>query len=133
MSIFAGKTAVIIEDDASSIKVLQQLLKQVGVSTGVLQDSYTIGEQIASLDSVDVIFLDLEMPFSNGYNVLELIQQSQHLAGVPVVAYTTHTSHLNEAKRAGFHSFLGKPLDGRHFAEQLGKILSGEAVWEVPS
>ncbi|HRF96790.1 MAG TPA: response regulator, partial [Aggregatilineales bacterium] len=85
------------------------------------------------ISSPDVIFLDLEMPQSNGYSVLEYIQRAPQLANIPVVAYTTHTSHLNNAKNAGFHSFLGKPIDGRRFPAMLEKILNGEPVWEVPS
>jgi CheY-like chemotaxis protein len=69
----------------------------------------------------------------NGYAVLEHIQQNEKYSGVPVVAYTTHISHLNDARRAGFHSFLGKPIDGRNFGKQLERILNGESVWEVPS
>ena len=51
---------------------------------------------------------------------------------IPVVAYTTHTSHLNAVKQAGFNGMLGKPLDSRQFPDQLTRILAGEAVWEVP-
>jgi CheY-like chemotaxis protein len=72
------------------------------------------------------------MPSSNGYTVLEYLQRNNRFDGVPVVAYTTHISHLNDAKRAGFHSFLGKPIDGRNFAKNLEKILKGQAVWEIP-
>jgi two-component system cell cycle response regulator DivK len=133
MSKFAGKSAIIIEDDHTSIKVLEQLLKQQGVSTKTILDSSGVENNLESSNVPDVIFLDLEMPHMNGYQVLEWIQGQAKFEDVPVVAYTTHISHLNDAKRAGFHSFLGKPIDGRSFANQLERILDGESVWEVPS
>ncbi|MCU0481257.1 MAG: response regulator [Anaerolineae bacterium] len=130
---FTGKTALIIEDDETSIKVMMQLLKQVDMTATVIKDSYDMGSQLGQVAVPDVVFLDLEMPQANGYSVLEYIQQTPQFANTPVVAYTTHTSHLNVAKNAGFHSFLGKPIDGKRFPVLLEKILNGEPVWEVPS
>lgn len=133
MSIFEGKKALIIEDDLTAIKVMQQLLEQVAIPAIVIEDSYKVPEQLANIETPDVIFLDLEMPKSNGYTVLEYLQKDSRFEHVPIVAYTTHISHLNEAQRAGFHSFLGKPVDGDRFVEHLENILQGKPVWEVPS
>lgn len=130
---FTGKTALIIEDDETSIKVMIQLLKQVDMTATIIKDGYDMGTQLGQASAPDVVFLDLEMPQANGYSVLEYIQQTPQFENIPVVAYTTHTSHLNVAKNAGFHSFLGKPIDGRRFPVLLEKILNGEPVWEVPS
>lgn len=132
MSAMENKTAVIIEDDETSIKVLERFLNQLKVQSVVIRDSIEAVKQLQQVQNPDVIFLDLEMPRSNGYAVLELIQDMNGLDGVPVVAYTTHISHLNEAKRAGFHSFIGKPLDAQQFPQQLERILNGMPVWEVP-
>lgn len=132
MSIFDGKTALIIEDDASAIRVLEQLLGQLDIPSEAIHDSATVIQQLTEVAVPDVVFLDLEMPSSNGYTILEYMQKDSRFDGVPVVAYTTHISHLNDVKRAGFHSFLGKPIDGREFPTHLGKILNGEPVWEVP-
>ena len=131
MANFNGVSALIIDDDQTSINVLLRLLDQLSITSAVIPDSYKISDYLETIPQVDVVFLDLEMPRVNGYNVLELLQSVSHFDGVPVVAYTTHTSHLNEARTAGFHSFLGKPLDSRMFADQLYRILSGEHVWEI--
>jgi two-component system, cell cycle response regulator DivK len=125
------KNALIIEDDETSIRVLQRLLQQLGVQVMVMRDSLEAGHQLRQVACPDVIFLDLEMPRSNGYAVLEVIRAIPTLQGVPVVAYTTHTSHLNNVRRAGFDGFLGKPLDSRLFPQQMQRILRGEGVWEV--
>ena len=133
MSIFQNKLALIIEDDHTSIKVMQQLLEQLTMESIVIADSYNLAEQIGDIPIPDVVFLDLEMPKSNGYSVLEQLQSDARFANVPIVAYTTHISHLNDARSAGFHSFLGKPVDGDLFPQYMADILSGIPVWEVPS
>lgn len=132
MTSIANKVAVIIEDDETSIKVLERFLVQLSVKSVVIRDSLEAVKHLQQVQNPDVIFLDLEMPRSNGYAVLGLIQDMTGLDSVPIVAYTTHISHLNEAKRAGFHSFIGKPLDAQQFPKQLERILNGMPVWEVP-
>jgi two-component system cell cycle response regulator DivK len=132
MSQFEGIQALIIEDDRTSINVLMRLLDQLDVVTAVIHDSALVKDELGGINRPDVIFLDLEMPATNGYKVLELIQHDEYFDGVPVVAYTTHTSHLNDARRAGFDGLLGKPLDSSLFPGQLARILNGEPVWEVP-
>lgn len=131
MSYFENVTALIIEDDQTSINVLRKLLDQLLIKSVVITDAYNIESYLKTLQVPDVVFLDLEMPRLNGYGVLETLQGHPKFSKIPVVAYTTHTSHLNEAKTAGFHSFLGKPLDSRVFASQLQRILQGERVWEI--
>ena len=71
------------------------------------------------------------MPFTNGYEILTMIHADPYFDGVPVVAYTTHLSHMNEARNAGFHSYLGKPIDKRAFPGQLSDILHGQPVWSA--
>jgi DNA-binding NtrC family response regulator len=130
MNIFEGKTVISIEDEQIGSKDLEQTLKQLGIFVQIILDSSDIEAEIDASGSADVIFLDLETSNMNSYAVLEHIQQSSKFANVPVVAYTTHMSHLSDAKHAGFHSFLAKPLDEGNFPNQLSRILAGESVWE---
>ena len=128
MSSLSGVHAVVIEDDQSSIDVLTSLLRQEGATFSTI--TYDIANQLASIEPPTVFFIDLEIPELNGYEVLSILQNSPNLAGVPLVAYTTHLSHMNSAQEAGFDSFLTKPLDRTAFADQVRRILAGEAVWE---
>jgi two-component system cell cycle response regulator DivK len=102
------------------------------IATNVIFDTRELNASLNTIPIPDIIFLDLEMPFINGYDVLDYIRQDSNLSQVPIVAYTTHTSHMNTAHQAGFHSFLGKPLDSTLFPDQIHRILNGEHVWEVP-
>jgi CheY-like chemotaxis protein len=56
MSIFENKHALIIEDDMSAIKVLEQLLKQVGMSAHVIMDGLQVSQELAEVAVPDVIF-----------------------------------------------------------------------------
>lgn len=132
MSTFQNIKALIIEDDRSSIGVLRSLLDQLLISSTVIADTHNVEDHIATVNQPDIVFLDLEMPKNNGYAVLEMLRNNDKYDDVPIIAYTTHTSHLNQARDAGFDSLLGKPLDSRAFPEQLERILNGESIWIVP-
>lgn len=132
MTSLEGVHAIIIEDDQMSADVLRSLLDQLDVTATVVYGDEEIPERIGRLARPDVIFLDLEMPGFNGYEVLQMLQDDGEFEGVPVVAYTTHISHMNSARDAGFHSFLGKPLHRISFGDNLTRILNGESVWEAP-
>lgn len=125
-----NKYVLIIEDNATDVTVLQSLLKRSGVDSTVLFDSRRITDILEEVTIPDAIFLDLELPGISGYEVLQIIQENPNFQNVPVVAYTSHLSEMRAARDAGFHSFLGKPLKGTKFEEQIANIFDGNSVWE---
>lgn len=129
MSDFTNVHALIIEDDPMSIDVLRGLFEQLGVQYTVLKHHDEAG--ILNAPSANVVFLDLEMPGLNGYDVLGLLRSTGNFDDVPIVAYTTHVSHMNDAQTAGFDCFMAKPLDRHLFADNLMRILNGESIWEA--
>jgi CheY-like chemotaxis protein len=122
--------ALIIDDDANNGEVLAELLQMEGISSSRVQNPTTLDRTLTG-DQYDVVFLDLEMPNLNGYQVLEKIQANANYSGIPVVAYTVHLNEIHTAKEVGFHSFIGKPLNVERFSDQLQRILKGIPVWEV--
>jgi len=122
--------ALIIDDNANNLGVLAELLSIEGVNYTKVQDPRKLDAALKPLSKVDVVFLDLEMPGINGYEVLDQLKADARFNGVPVVAYTVHVSEINQARNFGFDSFLGKPLDPDRFPDQIRRILNGESVWE---
>jgi CheY-like chemotaxis protein len=121
--------ALIVEDNTTNIEVLTELLKAQNVEFTVIQDPTRLEDCLSTLPSVDIAFVDLELPKRNGYEVLEVLRR--YALDAPVVAYTVHTSEIAVAKEMGFDSFLAKPLCVDRFPHQLSKILSGHPVWDA--
>jgi two-component system cell cycle response regulator DivK len=127
----ANKRALIVDDDANNLGILAELLSLEGVANTGVQNPNKLGSVLANLDPVDVIFLDLEMPGLNGYQVLEMLRADERYQHVPVVAYTVHVSEISVTRQVGFDGFLGKPLDPDQFPKQLERILTGGSVWST--
>jgi two-component system, cell cycle response regulator DivK len=125
--------ALIIDDNANNLGVLAELLAIEGATITKIQDPRKLEAMLESLAKVDVVFLDLEMPGLNGYEVLARLKSDARFGNVPVVAYTVHVSEIGVTRTKGFDSFLGKPLDAERFPTQLQKILRGEKVWAISS
>ena len=125
----ANLHALIVDDDAYSIYIMERLLDQEGISYTGIADPTLLDGILQTLDRVDIVFLDLEMPKLDGYEVLVLLRQ--HIdSEVPIVACTVHTAEIGKTRRQGFFSFVAKPLDLDRFSDQLHRILNGVAVWE---
>lgn len=124
----AQKHALVIDDDAFSLEVLERLLGAEGVSCTTVQDPTNVSAIIEEVGHFDVIFLDFEMPKMDGYRLFEVLR-ARFGVGVPIVACTVHTSEIDVAHNLGFHSFIGKPIEAEHFPGQLTKILHNEPVW----
>jgi len=123
------KHALIIDDNLTNLEVLAQMLAACDVEFTAIQDPTKLETVLQKLDHVDVVFLDLEMPKIDGYEMFGILKNILDPA-IPVVACTVHLNEIGNARELGFDSFLGNPLKIDRFPQQLQRILNGEAVWE---
>lgn len=123
--------ALIIDDNARNAQVLKLMLGDQGVSSTQVTNPRKIEDALTGLKRIDVVFLDLEMPGINGYEVFQALSSDPRFANVPIVACTVHLNEMNTVYEQGFAGFIGKPLDDERFPDQLARILSGQPVWET--
>jgi two-component system, cell cycle response regulator DivK len=126
-------TVLVVEDNVSNFVLIARMLGFLGVHCEWKTSGYEVVEYADTLPRLDLILMDIRLPYEDGYGALKKIRQSSRLKNVPVVAVTAEGSQeqINKAKFAGFNGFLGKPLDPDRFPDQIQRILSGEPVWEL--
>jgi CheY-like chemotaxis protein len=122
--------ALIIDDDATHIHIMQKLLDREQVSSTAVIDATQVEAALGTLDRLDVVFLDLEMPRLTGYEVFEILK-SILPPDIPIVACSVYTNEIYNTRQMGFFSFVAKPLDMDRFSNQLNGILHGEPVWDL--
>jgi two-component system cell cycle response regulator DivK len=125
----ANYHALIVDDKLTNIDVLAMLLEREGVDFTAVTVSRHVLATVEDSKRIDVVFLDMEMPNGDYYHTLNQLKANPRLAGVPIIAYTVHTSEIDAARRAGFDGFLGKPLQVADFPKHLQRIMNGESVW----
>ena len=126
-------TVLIVEDNVSNFVLMARLLGFVGVTCEWKTSGFEVVEYADTLPKVDLILMDIRLPYEDGYQALRKLRASESLRHVPVVAVTAYASEeqLERARAAGFDGFIGKPLDADRFPEQVRRALQGEPVWEV--
>jgi len=102
--------ALIVDDNLNNIRVLDQLLTMENVATVRLSGTANLSSELDSIEGIDIVFLDLEMPDINGYEALQGIRAHPNFRSAKVVAYTVHVNEFNSALDIGFDAFLGKPV-----------------------
>jgi two-component system cell cycle response regulator DivK len=128
-----GATVLVVEDNVSNFVLVARMLGYMGIHCEWKTSGYEVAEYADTLPRLDLILMDILLPYEDGYKVLEKIRSSATLHDTIVIAVTADASaaQLNKAKETGFDGFIGKPLDPDRFPNQIRKILTGEQVWEI--
>ncbi|HNZ12432.1 MAG TPA: response regulator [Anaerolineaceae bacterium] len=127
-----GTTVLVVEDNVSNFVLIARLLGFLDIHCEWKTSGYEVVEFADTLPRIDLILMDIRLPYEDGYGATKKIRQSPKLKNVPIVAVTAEASveQMNKARNSGFDGFLSKPLDPDRFPEQISRILAGEAVWE---
>jgi two-component system cell cycle response regulator DivK len=125
-------TVLVVEDNVSNFVLIARMLGFLGIHCEWKTSGYEVLEYADTLPRLDLILMDIRLPYEDGYAALKKIRQSSRLKSVPIVAVTAEASQEQErkARASGFDGLLGKPLDPDRFPDQIQRILNGEAVWE---
>ena len=125
-------TVLVVEDNVSNFVLIARMLGYLGIHCEWKTSGYEVVEYADTLPHLDLILMDIRLPYEDGYGALKKIRSADHLKSIPIVAVTAEASEdqMRKARESGFDGFLGKPLDPDRFPEQIRRILSGERVWE---
>lgn len=115
---------VLIVDDVEEIRwLLAKLLRREGMEAEEAEDGET-AVRLISLESPDVVLMDIRMPGMNG---LEALKQARKLDGdLPIIMITAFAEIRGavEAMKAGAYDYLVKPFDNREVIQCIRRALT---------
>ncbi|HSM25769.1 MAG TPA: response regulator [Anaerolineaceae bacterium] len=128
-----GLSVLVVEDNVSNFVLLARMLGYLGIHCEWKTSGYEVVEFADNLPKLDLILMDLRLPYEDGYSALRKIQKSDRLKNIPVIAITAEADpeQIEKAKAAGFNGFLGKPINLDKFPSQIRQVLSGNSIWEL--
>jgi len=126
-----------VEDDPNSRMVLEVLIKRVMgyKDLTIFADSKDFESRVLALDTKpNVIFLDIQIGPYDGYEMLKMLRAMPDYQDTIIIAMTANVmSHdVEQLKKVGFDSLIGKPIVKDIFPELVDRILSNEDVWYIP-
>lgn len=113
-----------IDDNRFESQMMGQILKQAGYRFVNIQDSVQ-ALPILLEHKPDLIFLDLVMPLTNGYEVCTQIRRISMFQDTPVIILTGNDGIVDRvrAKMVGSTGFLAKPIEKDKVLAVLQKYL----------
>lgn len=118
--------AIIIDDEPKSI---QGLLWELGSfkSDITVVETFTNPEKAIDFlkeNTVDAVFLDIEMPLMNGFTFLESFNE----INFSVIITTAYSEYALKAIKKEAHDYLLKPVNESHLKETIEKIKKRKSV-----
>src|SRR5882724_9371673 len=110
---------LVVDDEPPARSNLTVLLRQ-NAAVQIVQECGSGAEAIAEIrnSQPDLVFLDVQMPECDGFDVLEMLGRDLPPAVVFVTAYDHYALRAFEA---GALDYLLKPFDNTRFARALGR------------
>jgi two-component system LytT family response regulator len=111
--------SIIIDDEPQNAAILKNDLAQYCPSVEVASVCYSAKEGIMAIkkEKPDLIFLDIEMPWMNGFEMLEVLDEI-HFS---VIFTTAHDQFAAKAFRISAVDYLLKPIDANDLKEAVKK------------
>lgn len=112
----------IIEDELTIREELIQMLKKYGYECESSDDFKNIGELALSSDT-DLILLDINLPYQDGFQVCRNIRQKSN---IPIIILTSRNTDFDELMglNIGADDFISKPYNGQVLLARIQNILA---------
>lgn len=113
-----------IDDDDSFRKAMVRFLEGEGYKVTSSLDGTQLGKVLGE-DPIDLIMLDIGLPWISGYELAEILKRNDDLKDIPLIFVSGKSSELDIArgKKAGADDYLAKPFELSELKEKLEKLL----------
>jgi CheY-like chemotaxis protein len=121
-----GKTALIIDDNDNNLLLERDLLELAGFQVFVAETG-SLGIRLAVEKQPDIILMDMRLPDMRGSAAARLLLDMPATQNIPIVFVTCSVlaEGLEEVRDIPNAAFIGKPVNTRTFATNVGRFLKG--------
>jgi PAS domain S-box-containing protein len=121
---WSGKSILVAEDDVSNFFLLSEILKKTQAKILWAKDGIEVVTIFEKNPEIDLILMDIQLPFRNGYECTGIIKNIN--PGVPVIAQTAYAMSGEQEKsaRAGCDGYLSKPIKLNELLTVLSRYLN---------
>lgn len=125
----AGHRTLVVDDDPINREVAKFLLEDIGLRVDTAED----GEEavaMATMTDYAVIFMDMQMPKTNGLQATRQIREIPGCRQTPIIAMTANVFTEDKIRcfEAGMNDFLTKPFNPDELFATLLRSLTQPAV-----
>jgi chemosensory pili system protein ChpA (sensor histidine kinase/response regulator) len=117
------KVVVLADDSISVRKFVGRMLEKAGYRVKLASDGLEALE-IVSQSKCDLVVTDLEMPRTNGYELMAHLRQNPETRQIPVMVVTSRAGakHRERALKEGAAAFLVKPVQEEEMIAVVNRL-----------
>ena len=118
-----GARILLVDDQHANVRMLPRLLADAGYSEVT---ATMLPAEVCALhrqNDFDLILLDLQMPGTDGFEVMEGLKTIERDPYLPVIVLTSQPGHKLRALSAGAKDFISKPLDLSEVRTRISNML----------
>ena len=125
---------LVVEDNEHAAYLLRTLLEHAGYAVTVSPDGRDAIAKLGSMDPVDLVILDLMLPYVSGYQVLIEARQNPKWRSVPIVVVTARTLEMDavRALETGANDFVRKPFQPEELMARVRRAIDLSRQRGVP-
>ena len=122
-----SKIIMIVEDDKDLMLAMSVRLIAQGFTTISAHDAAS-AIQLAATRKPDLILMDLGLPDSNGFVVMEIVSQLKSVSTVPIIIVSARPADVyrDAALMAGAKDYFQKPFDNEALVAAIYRELKEE-------
>ena len=123
---------LIVDDEPSMVSIITEILSRTGWDLSI--DSTTDGfEALIKIGSEmpDLIVLDVQMPGTNGRDILTAIKRGQITRKIKVIVVSGYPDKIDEMLELGAEEALVKPFKKEHLLKKVKELLPDNVT--IPS
>lgn len=121
----AGERILIVDDNATNLKLVAYLMKANGYVVDTALDAEFALEAIRA-NRPDVILMDIQLPGIDGLELTRRLKADPATRDIVIVAVTAYAMKGDQAKalQAGCDDYITKPIDTRTLPETIARHLA---------
>lgn len=114
--------AIIVDDEPNAQKALQGLISENFEQVQIITLCKDVPEAVKAINKYkpDVVFLDIEMPGYNGFELLDFFDEQQ--IGFKIIFVTAYSEYSLKAFESSAVDYILKPVRLEHVARALKKL-----------
>jgi CheY-like chemotaxis protein len=125
----AGERILIVDDNATNLKLVAYLMKANGYTVDTALDAESAIEAIRH-HRPDVILMDIQLPGIDGLELTRRLKADPATRDIVIIAVTAYAMKGDQTKAlaAGCDDYITKPIDTRALPETIARHLAKRAV-----
>jgi DNA-binding response OmpR family regulator len=116
---------LVVEDNEHAAFLMRFLLERAGYAVSLSPDGRDALQKLATMELVDLVVLDLMLPYLSGYQVLIEARRNPRWVDVPIVVVTARTLEMDavRALETGANDFIRKPYQPEELLARIKRAI----------